>query len=337
VSAERGVALGPESLALLADYASAAEDPVAGALAAKALARFAASPLRGQDGLFFLAPLTGDTALVDREVNLAMNARWLAAFSRVGLLTGRRDLGEVAKGLGEAMRVGLAFVESGLLAAGWAGFRGSASPEGRRFVLQDGAGGALADTVAYSGWNALASSGFVACYRVTRQPRWLIFSRQIHEAIQKGLADSSGGFRHCADGDGPLLLSDQALIARAALDLYDAEARAEDLQLARNLANRMLDGFAGTTGPLRDRAPDAGEVVAPGVDRLLPAANGVAAQVLLRLHAHTGDGDYRAAAQRILAALIGPNLDRAAHMGALGRALVLHLRPDEGADPSRGK
>ena len=336
-SVGRGVTPGPESLTLLAEYGATAKDPAAGAEAAEALGRVVSSPLLGRDGLFFLAPLTRDTVLVDREINLATNAGWLAALSRTGRLTGRAELGAAAEGLGEAMGLGLTSVESGLLTAGWAGFQELTGPDGQRFVLHGDSGDALADTVVYSGWNALAASGFVELYRCTRRSKWLALGRGIQEAIRERLADSTGAIRHCVPEGGPFLLSDQALVARAALDLFDAEGRVEDLGFARGLADQMLYGFASSSGPLRDRSPDVGGAIAPAVDRLLPSANGVAAQVLVRLHAHTGHDDYRARAERVLRTLIGPNVDRAAQQGALGRALLLYLHPAEGADLDKGE
>jgi hypothetical protein len=334
VSVRRGIPPGPESLLLLAEYGGAVGDPSAGALAAEVLTRAADGPLRGPDGLFFLSPLTRDSALVDREVNLATNAGWLAALSRTGRLVGVPDLEGAALDLGEAMRLGLALPGDGLCVAGRPGYRVAAGGKGQGFDPFGNAGDALADTSAYSGWNALAVSAFLELYRLGDDRGWLALGRRIQGGVRARLSDPDGLFRHCVRGDGPFLLSDQAMIARAALDLYDAEARAEDLELARDLGDRMLDGFAGTTGALRDRSPDTGETVAPAADRLLPAANGVAAQVLLRLHAHTGNDRYRSSAERILIELIGPNLDRAAHLGALGRALLLHLHPDAAADRS---
>jgi hypothetical protein len=58
----------------------------------------------------------------------------------------------------------------------------------------------------------------------------------------------------------------------------------------------------------------------------------VAAQVLVRLFIETGEREYLAVARRILAACIGPNIDRAAHLGSLGRALRLYLLASTNAD-----
>ena len=52
-----------------------------------------------RDGLFFLAPLTPDGVVVDREKHLAMNAGLLAAFSRAAQRPAHGVYREAAIGL----------------------------------------------------------------------------------------------------------------------------------------------------------------------------------------------------------------------------------------------
>ena len=302
-----GVALGrgetpsPEALVGLFEYAARTGKETARAPAVRFLEALATGSLRDEDGVFFLAALTPDGAVVDQEKALAYNAGLLAALSRAAPYS--NVCREAAETLGE--RLAEAFVEDSLFVAGFDG-------NGAR------------DSSVYTGWNALAVSGFTALFQVNQNRRYLDLARTVFQVMQHRLRLPEGGFIHGICGaDVPLLLVDQALVARAALDLYGVEARPEDLLLARELAGLMEARFRDNSGALCDRVPEPGLAVFPAVDRLSPSGNGVAAQVFFRLAGQAGGEIYRDVAGGILKTLVGPHTNRMVYAGALFRGLVL--------------
>ena len=292
---KRGVDPGPEGLLALAE--AGVDSP---------LIQFAHSARRAADGTYVQGVLTPRGPVIDAEKHMAVNAQLLMAYARVNL----------SRDLPDAMLRQFAVSGDVLLGAGLTGFR-------------DHAGRALRDTAIYSGWNALAVSGLCAAFRATDEKRYLDAARRIFDAIKTRFIRRDGLFAHALSPNAPGFLQDQVFIIRAALDLFDAEAQEADLSFARLHADRVMVAFADSSGALKDRTPEAAIAVAPAVDRWLPSANGVAAQVLMRLFAHTKLSRYRNGAEAILTALVGPNIDRIGYAGALHRALALFVRESE--------
>jgi uncharacterized protein YyaL (SSP411 family) len=266
---------------------------------------------RDEDGLFFLAAITSDAQVVDREKHLGLNAAMLTTLSVIG--QDNQALGLAAVGMGDALLD--AFRVEHLFCAGFAGFETS---EGRP-----------RDLSLYAGWNALAISGLSALYRTSKLPRFQKAALLAMEAVENRFAREDGLLHHTLNGPSELLLDDQALSARAALDVFEMNREAKYLQLARVLADGMVARFADVSGALRDRE-ETDQPVFPVKDHWLPSGNGVAAQVFLRLSKETGERKYRDAAHHILTSLLGPHIDEAASMGALCRALDMYL-PGESA------
>ncbi len=321
----RGENPGCEALTMLLEYGRLKGDVGAEEAALAGLDRL--GRMRDRDGAFFLASLTPDAAVVDREKNLAVNAGLLGVFAKAAKQTGKRALKEIAVGLGEALREGFYVPQDSLFLAGWAGFDERVVSGEARAVLPGEGAAPRRDPAFYAGWNALAVSAFLDLHRAVGDDRYLRVGRRVLASLRQRLLRPEGGVRHSPDADAPLLLEDQALVARAALDLFEVEGRDEDLRFARDLADLMVARFADASGALRDRTPEPDRAVTPAFDRLLPSGNGIAAQVLLRLHTHTAHAPYRETAGGILTALVGPHIDRAAHLGALARGLVLYLHP----------
>ena len=234
---------------------------------------------------------------------LGVNATLLQALAQVGLV------GDLA----DAILEKFALPDDVLLAAGMTGF-------------QDKTGQFLQDSRIYTGWNALAVSGLCAAYRQTNNPRYLQAGRDIFEAIKERLVRQNGLFAHTVSADGPDLLDDQVFMIRAGLDLFEMQGQKDDLLFAGKLADRVIDTFGDPTGGLRDRAPEHGGAVMPMIDRWVPSGNGVAAQVMVRLYTHTKKQAYQEAAENILMALIGSNIDRIGYAGAMNRALAMFLQ-----------
>lgn len=262
------------------------------------------------DGVFFLFSHTLDGKVVDREKHLGMNASMLATLALVGKV--HEKIGGVGRDLGEALLE--SFVVDSLFCAGFAAFETS--------------DGVPQDSAVYAGWNGLAISGLMTLYMTTRESRFRDAALLSLDVLERRFRQADGMFGHVEGQTFGLLLEDQAFVARAALDVYDNTGEAKYLQLARELADGMLARFADVSGALRDR--DATEhPVFPVGDGWLPSANGVAAQVFIRLAQITQKQVYQDAAQGILTALIGPDIDGAASMGALCRALSMYVTFDK--------
>lgn len=265
---------------------------------------------RDTDGAFFLFAHTPNGHVVDREKHLGNNASLLATLAQVG--KAHQDIGQAGVFLGDAL-LGHFRVDT-LFCAGFAGF--------------DVANDVPRDLSVYSGWNGLAVSGFTALYQATDRPRFQQVAIQVMDAVADRFRQEDGFFRHANDDFTSVLLEDQAFIARAALDVFEMTGEVKYLQLTRQLVDGMLAQFTHDGGALKDRMTKAAPLF-DARDGWLPSGNGVAAQVCVRLKKHTGEQKYKDAAHRILKALIGPNIDHAASMGALSRALYMYLALDD--------
>ena len=295
VAVHRGIDVGPEG-ALASFEARQSIDGVTSWLNTR----------RDTDGVFFLFAHTSDGKVVDREKHLGINASVLATLAKVGHR--HEEIGEAGKGLGEALLE--SFVVDSLFCAGFAAFETS--------------DGVPRDLSVYSGWNGLAISSFMALYMTTKEQQFKEAALLVLDVVVSRFWQEDGLLEHTEDYVGGLLLEDQAFVARAALDVYDDTGEAKYLKLARDLADGMLVHFADASGALRDR-DTLGHPAFPVGDGWLPSANGVAAQVFIRLVEITGEQVYQNATRGILTALIGPNIDGAASMGALCRALNMYL------------
>ena len=328
-AAVRGEDPGPEGLELLLRLGEATGDSILTRDVRAALDRVISGRLRDSDGGFFLAELTPDGAIVDREKHLLRNAGLLSVLTAAGQHTGQTHFLDAAEGLAAFLLNRFYDETQSQFAAGFAGFVEQHEPgqPGRVTPSFEKPASPLLDSSSYAGWNALTVSALLRSYRVVGGDRSLEVSREVMNRLRARMTLPDGGLMHSLvdSGTTPLFLEDQALAARAWLDLYAVGAQPDDLRSAITLADVMIERFADPSGILRDRSPEPSRPYFPVYDRLTPSANGVAAQVLVRLHRLTGDSQYLEAAERILKALIGPHLDRAAYLGALGRGLFDYL------------
>jgi len=261
---------------------------------------------RDADGAFFLYAHTADGRVVDREKSLGQNASMLTALALAGQKND--DMAQAGLALGDALLT--SFWQDALFRAGFAGFE---TPQG-----------VPRDPSVYVGWNALTISGLVSLFKTTQLERFREAALKTIDVVMQQDARSDGFFNHVLHQETELLLEDQAFMARAALDVYEVSDQAKYLQVARRLADGMLIHFADGSGLLRDRI-ELTNPVYPVQDRWVPSANGVAAQVFVRLSKLETQKKYREAARRILTASLGPTMDDAASLGALCRALGMYL------------
>ncbi len=133
-----------------------------------------------------------------------------------------------------------------------------------------------------------------------------------------------------AVGDGAPLLGDQAAVAAATLDAYEATGDRRWLRRARSLADWGCEHLCAPDGRLLDRLAVPGESAGllaqpvPALDE-----NAAMAEVLLRLEACTGEARLRERALEILAAWATQYEQYGVAASAYAQALLRYVeRPD---------
>ncbi len=181
------------------------------------------------------------------------------------------------------------------------------------------------DRTVYTGWNGLCISAYLAAGRALALPEAIAFAlKSLDRVLVEAWSPVGGLTRAVAYGEAgatgmrraiPAVLDDYALLANAALDAWEAcgdiryFAAAEDLakDLLRRFSDEAEGGFFDTDqtsapetrlGALRARRK-------PVQDAPTPAGNPMAASLLLRLHALTGEELYRSKARNTLETFAG--------------------------------
>jgi uncharacterized protein len=164
------------------------------------------------------------------------------------------------------------------------------------------------DEKALAAWNGLAIGAFADASRhLPGGERYLAIAARAAEAIVVGLLRPDGRLgRSWKDGrsTGEGVLEDYAHLADGLLALYEASADERWFTIARALANVILDRFADPAGGFFDTADDHEALVTRPKDvqdNAVPAGGSMAASVLLRLAALTGEARYEQAAEQALA------------------------------------
>ena len=135
------------------------------------------------------------------------------------------------------------------------------------------------------------------------------------DAIVNGLLAEDGSLRRSwKDGRavGQGVLEDYTHLAEGLLALYAATFDDRWFVLARGLMDRVLARFSDPAGGFFDTADDHERLITRPKDvqdNAVPSGSAMAATVLLRLAALTGEGSYREAAERAIGT-VRPFLDR---------------------------
>ncbi|HEV2431015.1 MAG TPA: thioredoxin domain-containing protein [Burkholderiales bacterium] len=193
-------------------------------------------------------------------------------------------------------------------------------------------------------WNALAIRGMARAGRALGSPTWIESARRALTFIRSAMWRNRRLAATYKDGRAHLnaYLDDYALLIAAALELLQDRFSVDDLNFATELAEVLLDQFEDCAeGGFFFTAREHERLIhrpKPGYDHATPSGNAVAAWVLDRLHALTGEARYAAAAERTLAlfhpvmrehpggfAMMAVALDE--HL-AQPKTLVLRGRPD---------
>jgi uncharacterized protein YyaL (SSP411 family) len=180
------------------------------------------------------------------------------------------------------------------------------------------------DKTMYTGWNGMCISAYLAAGRVLNRPEAVAFALKSLDRVLSAAWDESLGLAHVvAYGDGAEgkrvtgVLEDYTFLATAALDAWEVTGELRYFNIAQKLAELMLDRFCdeeanGTTSAgffdTEKGAEGIGALVTkrkPLQDSPSPAGNGLAATVLLRLHALTGVTRYQRRAMETLETFAG--------------------------------
>ena len=174
------------------------------------------------------------------------------------------------------------------------------------------------DDKAIAAWNGLAIAALADAGRFLPAPageRYRAAAVMAAEAILAGLRRPDGRLgRSWKDGrsSGEGVLDDYADLAGGLLAVYEATFDERWFGAARELADVILARFADPAGGFFDTADDHEALVTrpkDPQDNATPAGGSMAALVLLRLAALTGETRYRAAAEAALAT-VAPYLER---------------------------
>jgi hypothetical protein len=191
------------------------------------------------------------------------------------------------------------------------------------------------DEKVLTSWNALMIRGMAHAARVFGEPEWLASARRAIEFIRRTSWRDGRLMATYKDGRAHLnaYLDDYAFLLDALLETLQGEFRADDLELARELADVLLARFEDPeAGGFYFVSNDHETLIhrpKQGHDGATPAGNGIAACALQRLGHLTGDTRYLEGARRTLE-LFYPVLER--QPGAcvsLATALEEHLAPPQ--------
>ncbi|HEV8053733.1 MAG TPA: thioredoxin domain-containing protein [Candidatus Limnocylindrales bacterium] len=180
------------------------------------------------------------------------------------------------------------------------------------------------DDKALSAWNGLAIGALADAGGALDRPDYVAAATRAADFLLRVLGKEGRLRRSWKDGRASHngVLEDYTHVADGLLALYEQTFDERFFVAARELADRALDHFSDPQGGFFDTSDDHEALVTrpKGLqDNALPSGNAMAALVLLRLAALTGEDRYRDAAERSLA-LVAPVAGR--YPTAFGQWLV---------------
>ncbi len=190
------------------------------------------------------------------------------------------------------------------------------------------------DETIYVSWNAMFASAYFEAARVLERPDCSAFALKTLDRILAEAWDESKGFLHRVGG--PRLegsLDDQVFTIAALLDAWEATFDRRYFEIAERAMRLAVERFGDPDGGgffdrAKDAAPMGGLEVRrkPLQDSPTPGGNSVAAIVLDRLHALTGERLYREWAEKTLEAFVGLIPQYGLFAATYGLAALLHAR-----------
>jgi uncharacterized protein len=158
-------------------------------------------------------------------------------------------------------------------------------------------------------WNGLMLRSFAEAARHLNRPDYLQIASNNADFLLRSLRRGGRLLRTYKDGRAHLngYLEDYAFLADGLLALYEASFDVRWFNEARSLMDQAIDLFADEqNGGFFDTGVDHEELVSRPkdiMDNAIPAGNSVAADVLLKLAAYTGEAPYRQRADDYLRAI----------------------------------
>jgi len=173
------------------------------------------------------------------------------------------------------------------------------------------------DDKVLTAWNGMMISAFALGGAVLDEPRYAAAARRAADFALSRLLEPETGqlLRRYREGEAaiPGFLEDYALFTQALLDLYEAQFDRRDLEWAARLAEKQSALFEDSAGGgfFHSPADDSSLVLRlkEDYDGAEPSGNSIAILNLLRLAQITGRTEFRASAERALAAF-APRLAR---------------------------
>jgi uncharacterized protein YyaL (SSP411 family) len=190
------------------------------------------------------------------------------------------------------------------------------------------------DRTLYVAWNAMFVSAYLEAARVLDREDCRAFALKALDRVLVEAWDQSKGFLHRVGG--PRLegaLDDQVFAIAALLDAYEATLDSRYFEIAGRAMKLTIHRFGDAEGGgFYDRAKDAAPMGGlevrrkPLQDAPTPGANSVAAMVLDRLYAFTGEKLYREWAEKTLETFVGLVPQYGLFAATYGLAALLHAR-----------
>ncbi|HEX4002073.1 MAG TPA: thioredoxin domain-containing protein [Candidatus Acidoferrales bacterium] len=190
------------------------------------------------------------------------------------------------------------------------------------------------DETVYVAWNSMFISAYLEAARVLDRPDCREFALKTLERILTEAWDESKGFLHRVGG--PRLegsLDDQVFTIAALLDAWETTFDRRYFEIAERAMRLAVERFGDPDGGgffdrAKDAAPMGGLEVRrkPLQDSPTPGGNSVAAIVLDRLHALTGERLYREWAEKTLEAFVGLIPQYGLFAATYALAALLHAR-----------
>jgi uncharacterized protein YyaL (SSP411 family) len=190
------------------------------------------------------------------------------------------------------------------------------------------------DQTLYTGWNAMFVSAYLEAARVLGRNECREFALKTLDRILAEAWDGSKGFLHRVGG--PRLegsLDDHVFAIAALLDAWETTLDQRYFEIAERAMRLTVERFGDPDGGgFFDRATDAAPMGGlevrrkPLQDSPTPAGNSVAAIVLNRLYALTGEKLYRDWAEKTLEAFAALAANYGLFAGTYGLAALLHAR-----------
>jgi uncharacterized protein YyaL (SSP411 family) len=172
-------------------------------------------------------------------------------------------------------------------------------------------------------WSGLLIGALADAGRALGEPSWVAAAEKAFGDIEEKLVKGGRVGRYIKDGKAPAsgqrgFLDDQAFMGNAALDLFEATGDARYAEVARAIADAMIEDYWDTAARGFFFTPKDGDALIARTqeifDHAIPSSVSMAATLCLRL-SEIADAKYREAAEEQLAPLEGPAIENPFGMG----------------------